>query len=181
MNTCRNILIAYGTKAGSTAEIAEYMGELFREMGASVDVLPVEQVQEVTPYCAVLVGTATRVGKPLTSVQEFVTRFAYELEPRAVAYFVVGITMCDDTPEHRVQAEAVLEPLRRIKEPCGEGLFAGKVEYATIEQPWRRLVSHDVETQLPEGDWRDWNAIRAWTHELALKFMGIAAIPVETV
>jgi len=181
MNTCQSILIAYGTKAGSTAEIAEYMGELFREKGALVDVLPVEQVRDLTPYCGVILGTATRVGKPLNSVLKFVREFEYSLEPLAVAYFVVGIAMREDTPEHRAQAEAVLEPLRQIKKPCMEGLFAGKVEYAKIEQPWRTLVSHNKEDEIGEGDWRDWDAIRAWVHDLSFKFMGIAAMPNEKV
>lgn len=180
MNTCRNILIAYGTRAGSTAEIAEYMGTLFRDMGATVDVLPVEQVQAMTPYCAVILGTATRIGKPLAKVTNFIKKYERELAPLPVAYFVVGITMREDTPEHRAQAGAVLEPLRALKQPVREGLFAGKIEYATIEQPMRFFISHSKDLNLREGDWRDWEKIRAWVNELAPMFMGIAALPLET-
>lgn len=179
MNTCRNILIAYGTKAGSTGEIAEFMGDVFREMGAMVDVLPVEQVDDVNAYCAVIVGTATRIGKPLGKVTNFLKKFSYELAPLPVAYFVVGIAMREDTPEHRAQAAAVLEPLRALKKPVREGLFAGKIEYAKIEQPMRFFLTRSKDLSLHEGDWRDWAAIRAWVQDLAQDYMRIAALPAE--
>jgi menaquinone-dependent protoporphyrinogen oxidase len=181
MSTCRNILIAFGTRAGSTAEIAEFIAARFRERGASVDVLPIEQVTDIKPYCAAIIGTATRIGKPLDTVARFVKKHARDLEPMALVYFVVGVTMREDTPEHRAQAHAVLDPLRLVKEPLREGLFAGKVEYAKIEQPWRFLVSHDKEGEMREGDWRDWDAIRAWVDEISPTIMGIAALPCETV
>ena len=181
MSTCRSILIAYGTKAGSTAEIAAFIASLFREMGAEVDVLPVEQVPDVTPYCAVILGTATRLGHPLPNVLDFVTTHAHNLAPLPIAYFVVGITMREDTPENRALAAGVLDALVDIKRPVSEGLFAGKMEYAKLEQPWRFFVSHDKEIDMGEGDWRDWDAIRAWVEQLAPTFLGIAALPNETI
>jgi menaquinone-dependent protoporphyrinogen oxidase len=117
-------------------------------------------------YSAIILGTATRIGKPLGSVVEFARKHAARLQQVPVAYFVVGITMREDTAEHRRQAAAVLDPLCKIRTPVSEGLFAGRVEYARIEQPWRFLVSHDREGEMREGDWRDWDAIRAWTQNL---------------
>lgn len=176
-----NILIAYGTKAGSTGEIAEFIGARFRERGATVDIMPIQQVTDVNPYRAVIVGTATRIGKPLDSVTKFVKKYARELEPLAVYYFVVGIAMREDTPDRRALAHAVLEPLRDIKEPLREGLFAGKVEYAKIEQPWRFLISHDKEGEMREGDWRDWDAIRAWVDEIAPEILGVPAPKAQSI
>lgn len=161
------ILLAYGTKAGSTAEIANFMAQTLRETGASVDVLSVQEINDLSPYAAVILGTATRIGKPLGEVVDFAKKHAAALQRVPVAYFVVGITMREDTPEHRHEAEQVLEPLSKIRAPIGEGLFAGKVEYASIEQPWRFIVSHDKEGDLREGDWRDWQAIRDWTLNVA--------------
>lgn len=181
MSTCRRILITYGTKAGSTADIAEFIAQQFREMDADVDVLPVEQVRDVKSYCAVILGTATRIGKPLPNVVNFAKKHAHDLAPLPLAYFVVGITMREDTPEHRAQAVHVLDALVNVKRPFSEGLFAGKVDYTKIEQLWRFFVSHDRSGELREGDWRNWDAIRDWVKQLAPTFMGIAALPNETV
>ncbi len=181
MNPCRNILVAYGTKAGSTAEIAAFIADALREAGAAVEVMPVERVRSLTPYCAVILGTATRVGKPLKNVTDFVQKFSRELAPLPVAYFVVGITMSEDTPERRIQAEAVLEPLCNVKQPIAKGLFAGKVDFKRLEQPWRFLMTHAREGAIAEGDWRDWNAIRAWVEQLEPALVGLAARPLEQV
>lgn len=181
MSTCRSILIAYGTRAGSTQEVSEFIAKLFRDKGAQVDVLPVEKVRSVTPYCAVILGTATRMGQPLANVVNFVKKHAHDLAPLPIAYFVVGITMREDTPQNRARAAAVLDALVNLKRPLSEGLFAGKVDYAKIEQPWRFFVSHNKSEEMREGDWRNWDAIRAWGEQLAPTFMGIAALPNETI
>ncbi len=44
------ILVAYGSKRGSTAEIAEKIGEIIRQIGLQVDVLDAGTVNDQTPY-----------------------------------------------------------------------------------------------------------------------------------
>lgn len=57
------ILVAYATKAGSTAEVAEVIGQVLRETGATVDVLPARAVEDLTPYRAVIIGSAVRMER----------------------------------------------------------------------------------------------------------------------
>lgn len=48
------VLVAYATKHGGTAEIAEKIGEVLHQAGLPADVLPVKQVNDLTPYTAVV-------------------------------------------------------------------------------------------------------------------------------
>ncbi|MCK9277587.1 MAG: flavodoxin domain-containing protein, partial [Methanoculleus sp.] len=41
------ILVAYATRYGSTAEVAEAIGDELRKAGVAVDVLPVSDVQNL--------------------------------------------------------------------------------------------------------------------------------------
>jgi menaquinone-dependent protoporphyrinogen IX oxidase len=68
MNT--QVLVAYATKYGATAEIAEKIGDVLRQAGLPTDVLPVDRVGDLSTYKAVVLGglhrpMAQRGGKVL--------------------------------------------------------------------------------------------------------------------
>jgi menaquinone-dependent protoporphyrinogen IX oxidase len=62
------ILVAYATKYGATAGIAEKIGQVLRQAGLLTDVLPVDRVSDLTPYEAVVLGSAVYIGKVLAVV-----------------------------------------------------------------------------------------------------------------
>jgi menaquinone-dependent protoporphyrinogen oxidase len=53
-------LITYATCTGSTCGVAEAIGKTLTESGLSVDVLPMRQVQGLSPYRAVVAGSAVQ-------------------------------------------------------------------------------------------------------------------------
>jgi len=57
------ILVAYASRAGSTAGVAEAIGKTLIESGAQVDVIPMKDVKDLTPYRAVIAGSAIRKSK----------------------------------------------------------------------------------------------------------------------
>src|SRR6266566_4103040 len=69
----------------------------------------------------------------------------------------------NDTPETRHQVLAFLDPVRALHEPVSIGLFAGKLDYSTIEG-LDRSIAEAVSSA--EGDWRNWEAIGEWAHNL---------------
>jgi menaquinone-dependent protoporphyrinogen oxidase len=52
------ILVAYASRAGSTAEVAEVIGRVLREGGPEVDVCPVGAVHSLAGYDALVLGSA---------------------------------------------------------------------------------------------------------------------------
>jgi len=160
------ILVAYATAAGSTAEVAEAIGEELRSTGAQVDVHPAKEVKDVSPYGAVIVGSGIRAGQLLSDATKFVQKNRETLSQVPVAYFVVCLTMKDDTEENRSTVAAYLDPLRELVEPMEVGLFAGAVNPSSLPIPARMILKA---MKISEGDHRDWEAIRACARALRPK------------
>lgn len=160
------ILIAHATKAGSTGEVAEAIAEELRSGGAEVDVRPANDVKKVSAYTAVIVGSAIRMGKLLSDATKFVKKHEKTLNELPVAYFVVCMTMKDDTEENRRTVESYLDPMREVVEPVDMGLFAGAINYSKLSFP-ARTISKAM--KVSEGDFRDWDAIRDWTRQVHQK------------
>ena len=156
------ILIAYGSRCGSTGGVAEAIGQVLCETGAAVDVRLVGNVNDLSPYQAVIAGSAIRMGKWLPEVVGFVKTHHDTLSRVPVAYFVVCMTMKDDTVENRRKVLAYLDPVRKqvpqVK-PVDVGLFAGMVDFSKLS------FVHSLMLKVkgaPEGDFRNWEAIRTW-------------------
>ena len=157
------ILVTYATRAGSTAEVAASVAEVLSATGATVDVKPVTAVHEVKGYDAVVVGSAIRMGHWLPEAVEFVKANRESLSHIPTAYFLVSGFLQEDTPEMRRRVLAYLDPVRKILEPTSIGLFAGKIDYSRMD--WQdRTIAEAISSS--EADWRNWEAIRAWAHEL---------------
>jgi menaquinone-dependent protoporphyrinogen oxidase len=162
-----NILVAYASKTGSTTEVAQTIGDIFREDDVTVDVRPVKEIKDISPYQAVVLGTAIRMGKPMPEAVKFIQKHRDTLNQMPVACFSMGITLRDNTPENREKAMSYLTPLlSQIDQPVGVEVFAGKVDYRKLSWFWRTMASYDNSGEMREGDWRDWDAIRAWALEI---------------
>jgi len=166
------VLIAYASKCGSTAEVAEAIGQTLCAAGAAVDVRRVQEVRDLTPYRAVVVGTAIRMGEPLGEAVSFAKKHQAALAGLPTAVFSLGTAMIHDTPENRATAAGYLQPLTELVRPVSTGLFAGKVDPAKMEPIWRFMMSFVKEGEMAPGDHRDWDAIRAWATELNAALAG---------
>jgi menaquinone-dependent protoporphyrinogen oxidase len=151
--------------------VADAVAEELRSKGAQVDVQRAGQVRDISPYAAVVVGTSIHGGKMPGEIPGFVKRHRAALAQRPLAYFVVCLTMAEDTPENRRTALAYLDPLNKIApdlHAVDTGLFAGAV--LTEGEDFRRLfpffkfIVRSMAKEMP--DHRDWDAIRAWAHDL---------------
>ena len=144
-----NVLVAYATRYGSTREIAEAIGAALREEGATVDVLRADEVADILPYTLVIIGSPVYAGKWLSDALDLVTRHREALTR---------------VPENRQKLEKALDPALQQVAPASVGLFAGKLDAKTLSFPLRLMLKV---MQTPEGDYRDWNAIRNWAKRLA--------------
>ena len=164
------ILVAYASLLGSTSAVAEYVGQTLREMGDVVDVRHIDDVPDLSPYYAVVLGGAIRFQKPLPELENFVKTHLDALKKKPVACFVLSLTMRVDTEENRLQVFGWLAPLVNLLQPVDLGLFAGALRYGRLS-PFLRIYLRM--TGKPQGDFRDWNVIRKWTLELREKFAAV--------
>jgi menaquinone-dependent protoporphyrinogen oxidase len=162
----KKILVAYASEYGSTAGVAEAIGKELCNKGESVDVRLVKNVADLSAYRSVIIGSPIYRGKWMPETVKFLQKNSEILSEVPVAYFVVCMTMQNPTEENRKKALAYLDPVGhsvpQVK-PVKVGLFAGALHYDKL--PW--LVRKIVKSKgSPEGDFRDWNAIRAWAAHL---------------
>jgi menaquinone-dependent protoporphyrinogen oxidase len=165
----KRILVAYASRADSTREVAQYMGEVLRKQDFDVDVLNINNVLEITVYQGVVLGSAVRLGRLMPEVLSFAERFWHDLERMPTAYFVVCLTMITDTRENRATSTEYLRPLRDIHEPTAIGLFPGRMDRTRLNRGWQMLLNLTGVGEAADGDYRDWEAVRAWTEALIPK------------
>ena len=158
----KKVLVAYATYYGSTSEVAQAVAERIKAHGADVDVMSVKDVKDLSPYQAVVLGSAIRSGKIHPAAEKFLEQNEDALSKVPVAYFVCCMTARKKTEDTRSMVEGYLsETLNRVPKikPISTGYFAGKLEYSRLE--WlARLVLKAMHT--PEGDFRDWKEIEDW-------------------
>ncbi len=165
------ILIAYASRYGSTMEVAEAVGETLTGRGADVevDVLSAKEATatgvDIASYGMVVIASPVYAGKWLGDAVAFVKKHADALQAVPVAIFSVGLTMTEDTPENRATMAEAAKNVTDLLSPVATGMFAGKMEYRNLNLPMRMMVKA---MKAPEGDFRNWDAIREWASSLPL-------------
>ena len=170
------ILVAYASRTGSTREVAEAIGQALAAGEADVDVRSAKDAGDVAAYDAVVIGSAIRAGKWLPEATKLVSANREVLAERPVAYFVVCLTMKDNTRESRKTVSAYLDPVRALVEPVSVGLFAGTLDYDRLPLPLRPIMKYGFKA--PAGDFRDFGAIRAWAASLLPSLTGADSVAV---
>ena len=161
------VLVAYASRAGSTAEVADAVGKKLADGGTMVDVKPVEKVQSLDGYSAVVLGSAVRRGEPLSEMTGFIRKHKDELKKIPVAYFIVCLMVKENTPENQAIANSYLDGLRREVSPVDTAVFAGKMDYSRINFIEKLVIKYIK--SMPECDVRDWPKINEWAAGLLPK------------
>lgn len=157
------ILIAYATRAGSTAEIAAALGESLRQRGYAVQVKPVEKTADVAGYSAVLLGSAIRMGRWLPEAVDFVQTHRLALQTLPVALFTVHMLNSADDAASVTARHAYLETVRPLLPGAEEVYFTGLMDFSRLSF-LDRLIAKLVKSV--ESDQRDWERIRGWTPQV---------------
>lgn len=168
------ILVAFASAYGSTEEIARAIARDLDDQGFAVDVSRARDVDDLSPYRAVILGSAIRGQSVLPEAVRFVEDHQVELRHRPVAYFAVCLTLRADTEENRRQVASWLEPLCRLVPPVEIGLFAGALDPDRMPFVMRVLTRL---ARMPEGDFRDWPAIHAWAARVGARLAPTGSAP----
>jgi menaquinone-dependent protoporphyrinogen oxidase len=162
------ILVTYASRHGATAGVAEAIGKTLAESGALVDVRPMKDVTDLTPYQAVVAGSAIQSAQWLPEAIQFLQMHRTTLAQKPFAAFLVCMTLAIGEGKYRTQVVDFMQPVRALVRPVSEGLFAGVLDIKRVDSFSDRLKFH-ISVLMgvwKEGDHRDWNAIREWAASL---------------
>jgi menaquinone-dependent protoporphyrinogen oxidase len=175
--TGKKVLVAYASYCGTTGGVAETIGQVLCDNGAAADVRLVKNVDDLSTYEAVVVGSATRSSSWWPEAIEFVERNKEELSRKPVAYFLTCLALYRDTEASRRVARNYMNPvLKEIPDvkPLDMGFFAGVLDYSRLNLMYRMVMKSKMKKRgVPEGDFRNWNAIRAWARGICSPLLGI--------
>lgn len=160
------VLVAYASKYGATAEMAERVGKVLSEAGLAVEVLSAEAVQEVKPYDAVVLGSAVYAGSWMKPVVELLQTQEQALATRPLWIFSGGPTGEGDPVEimHGWRYPEALKPFLERINPRSIAFFHGKIDPEKLH--WgEKLIIKALRART--GDFRDWKALEAWAQEIA--------------
>ena len=162
------ILVTYASRGGSTAGVADAIGKTLVESGVQVDVCPMQDVKDLTPYGAVVAGSAIQSAQWLPEAMRFMQTYRTTLAQKPFATFTVCMTLAMHNGKYHDAVANWLEPVRGLVKPVSEGYFAGALDIRKVPSFGDRLkfrlsVAMGVWSA---GDHRDWNAIRTWAESL---------------
>lgn len=157
-----NVLVEVASRHGSTQEMAYAIAGELRANGCEASVYTVNPDIDLNPYDAVILGSAIYMGKWLPEAQAFVNRNASRLQSKPVWLFSSGPL---GTPDPKpVEELADLPALLEATGARDHQVFVGKLDKRQLGVGERLAVKL---VKAPEGDFRDWDAIREWAQGIA--------------
>jgi menaquinone-dependent protoporphyrinogen oxidase len=183
------ILVGYTTLSGTTAEVAQAVGEELGKQGAQVDVRLLEEVKDLEAYDAVVLGAPLIVGWHRAATR-FYKQHRSVLSRKPLALFIMAMSLTQ-TGEQQVDGTPVTVDATLAKPPAHEGRLSFKERYATVTNYLRPILKAAPEVkplnvaffggrldyyrlkwwallfvmliiQVQPGERRNWEAIRAW-------------------
>lgn len=161
-----SVLLAYASKYGSTKEIAEKIGEVFKQEGIAVDVMPAQQVKDLSGYKDVIIGAALYMGGWRKEAKNFITKYEKALTECRVWVFSSGPSGKGD-PAELLKGVIVPPGIKMILDRIKTQdiiVFHGNLnpeKMGGFEKWIVKRVGGDT------GDFRDWDMINAWAKKTA--------------
>lgn len=160
------VLVAYASRHGATAEIAKKIGEVLSEAGFSTTVLPANQAHDLSPYQAVVLGSAVYMGQWLKEAADFLRNNQDELAKRMVWLFSSGPT--GPAPVRQLLKKwrfprSLWSVAERIQ-PRDIVVFHGMLDMNKLSVQEKMVIS-GIRVHL--GDFRDWDLIAVWAEGIA--------------
>lgn len=163
-------LIAYASRSGSTKEVAQFMGDELKKSGFAIDLIPINEVSDLSPYDFIIAGGMIYRFSWHFDIIGFLKKYLQELEKKPVYCFVTGLGLvktpqCDQMTYpvfidpsimrgDAVQGKAGLFdnlttfdhylsealPLFDKIRPVKLGFFAGKLDLSVLNVPEKAIM-----------------------------------------
>ena len=163
-------MVAYASKRGSTAEIAETVAATLRREGLGVCLEKAEDVQSLDGFDAVVLGSAVYMKRWRGDARHFVKKHRKALRQKPFWVFSSG-PVGDPTNDNRewMEPPKIVEKVEELG-ARGHVVFGGCLP----AEPQGFLERAMVEgTPREYRDRRDWAEIRDWAHQIAVELVAV--------
>jgi menaquinone-dependent protoporphyrinogen oxidase len=160
------VLVVVASKHNATAEIGGAIVEELRAAGLQARRVAPADVRTFAGVDAVVLGSAVYMTQWMEPMRDLVARHADVLRRLPVWVFSCGLAGVASTGQ--VQDPALASALVRRIEPSGCTTFKGRLDARALglrERSVTRLGS------TAEGDYREWDKIRAWARGIAAELL----------
>ncbi|MCP3974013.1 MAG: flavodoxin [bacterium] len=149
------VLVTYGSKMGSTVDIAETIAGRLNELGFATEVAPARDYVDPCTFDAVIVGGALYAGRWVKEARRYVKRFGPDLRPKPVWLFSSG-PLDDSASEQEIPPTWHVKAAMKEANARGHATFGGR-----LDSDARGFMASGM-ARTNAGDWRDTGQIVAW-------------------
>jgi len=170
-----HVLVAYASKRGATAEIAEAIADALRQAGLEVDCRAAGEVGDLDSYNAVVLGSAVYMKRWQGDAKHFLRKHTEELS--RLPFWVFSSGPVGDPSE--ASDPSWLEPPRIIARAERLGVRDHVIFGGRMPVDPRGPIEHAMVKNTPAQyrDMRDWEEIRSWAGGIASALRAAAAVP----
>jgi len=108
------ILVTYASEFGTTSDVAKVIGEVLCESGAQVDIKRINNVKDLNPYDAIVIGSAIQYDKWMPDAINFVTTHQNSLSKLPVAGFFTCLTLSRQTEKNQASGSGLCRQITCI-------------------------------------------------------------------
>jgi menaquinone-dependent protoporphyrinogen oxidase len=164
------VLVAAASKHGSTREIGEEIAAELQAAGIEADYRDIDEVDDLSGYDAVVLGSGLYMGHWLEAARTFAGRHEAELASRPVWLFSSG--PLGDESVTAGQPDADMTHLAKDVHARDQHIFAGRLDPDDLGFRERLIVRV---VHAPTGDFRPWEDIAEWARTIAAELVGDSA------
>ena len=159
--TAPRVLVAYASKNGGTAGIAEWIGRALSDEGVTADVRAAADVPDLRRYSAVVLGSGLYAGRWLRDATRFARRHRQALRELPVWLFSSG-PLDSSAAERDVPPGPGAVRIADGLDAVGHATFGGRLVPGA-----RGLVARLILSTGKGGDFRDRDQVRDWARHIA--------------
>ena len=183
------IQVVYASRHGGTAGIAERIADVLRSAGADVALADAADGLDASGFDAYVIGSGVQIGKWHKEAIEFLERNLATLARKPVYLFSSGplpgsspvsetedrLTMAlgpEDGPGSggRKKIAMLSEVIRPREHRVFYGAFDPNDSPKSMQERLVRALPA-AKRALPAGDFREWDAIESWAHQIAAEVL----------
>lgn len=169
------VLVAYASRHGSTAGIAERIAEVLTDAGVSAEARPISRIDDLDEYDAFVIGAAAYITHWLKDATTFVAHHRHLLAARPVWLFSSGPlgsepAGADGKDPRESTRPKEFDELAELLHPRDQKVFFGAwdPDAPPVGMAERMMkLAPAAARALPAGDFRDWDDIDEWATQIA--------------